>query len=53
MLSLVLRGLDSGQISVALTIAPTTAEDHLRDLLAKTGTPARSQLVLRALGGTP
>ena len=52
-LSLVLRGLDSGQISVALTIAPTTAEDHLRSLLAKTGTPARSHLVLRALGGTP
>jgi DNA-binding CsgD family transcriptional regulator len=52
-LDLVLRGLDARQIAVHLTIARTTAEDHLRALLAKTGSASRQHLVLRALGATP
>lgn len=52
-LALVLRGLDSRTIAACLTIAPTTAEDHLRSLLAKTRTRSRQLLIVRALAGTP
>jgi DNA-binding CsgD family transcriptional regulator len=47
---LVLRGHGSHRIAELLTIAPTTAEDHLRALLAKTGSASRQGLVLRAVG---
>jgi DNA-binding CsgD family transcriptional regulator len=49
-LTLVLRGQGSRAIADSLTIAPTTAEDHLKALLAKTGSPSRQQLLIRALG---
>ena len=35
----------------ALVIAHTTTEDHLKALLAKTGSVTRHQLLARALGG--
>ena len=47
----VLRGADSRMIATSLTIAPTTAEDHLRALLAKTGSRSRQDLISRALDG--
>jgi DNA-binding CsgD family transcriptional regulator len=50
-LGLAVHGLDSRAIAKRLVIAPTTAEDHLRSLLAKTGSPSRQVLVSRALGG--
>lgn len=50
---LVLSGHGSQQIAEILTIAPTTAEDHLRALLAKSGASSRQQLVLRAVGPGP
>lgn len=49
-LGLAVHGLDSRQIADLLVIARTTAEDHLKALLAKTGTPNRQVLVARALG---
>lgn len=49
-LDLVLLGLDSRAIAQRLVIAPTTAEDHLKALLAKTGAPSRQVMVVRALG---
>lgn len=51
-LDLVVRGLGSREVAASLVIAPTTAEDHLRALLAKTGTTSRAQLIGRALGAT-
>jgi DNA-binding CsgD family transcriptional regulator len=50
-LGLVLRGQDSRAVAASLTIAPTTAEDHLRALLAKTGSRSRQHLIVRAVGG--
>lgn len=49
-LGLAVHGLDSRQVADLLVIARTTAEDHLRALLAKTGAPSRQVLVARALG---
>ncbi len=49
-LGLAVHGLDSRAIAERLTIAPTTAEDHLRALLAKTGAASRQVLLSRALG---
>ncbi len=54
-LDLALLGLDSRGIAERLVIAPTTAEDHLKALLAKTGAPSRQVMLVRALGevGSP
>jgi DNA-binding CsgD family transcriptional regulator len=49
-LGLAVHGLDSRQVAELLVIARTTAEDHLKALLAKTGAPSRQVLVARALG---
>ncbi len=49
-LALAVHGMDSRTIAGALVIAPTTAEDHLKALLAKTGAPSRQVLIARALG---
>jgi DNA-binding CsgD family transcriptional regulator len=49
---LVLRGHGSRRIAEALTIAPTTAEDHLRALLAKSRSASRQELVVRAVGAS-
>ncbi len=49
-LGLAVLGLDSRQVADLLVIARTTAEDHLKALLAKTGAPSRQVLVARALG---
>jgi DNA-binding CsgD family transcriptional regulator len=49
-LDLALLGLDSRGIAERLVIAPTTAEDHLKSLLAKTGAPSRQVMLVRALG---
>lgn len=49
-LDLAVHGLDTRQVADLLVIARTTAEDHLKALLAKTGTPSRHVLVSRALG---
>lgn len=49
-LGLAVHGLDSRQVAELLVIARTTAEDHLRALLAKAGAPTRQVLVARALG---
>lgn len=49
-LALVLRGFESRQIASSLTIARTTAEDHLRALLSKSGSRSRQHLIVRALG---
>ena len=49
-LDLAIHGLDSRQVADLLVIARTTAEDHLKALLAKTGSPSRQVLVARALG---
>ena len=50
MLDLALQGLDSRAVARRLVIAPTTAEDHFKSLLAKTGAPSRQVLLVRALG---
>lgn len=49
-LGLAVHGLDTRAIAERLVIAPTTAEDHLRALLAKTGSASRQVLMSRALG---
>ena len=49
-LGLAVHGLDSRQIADLLVIARSTAEDHLKALLAKAGTTSRQVLVARALG---
>lgn len=49
-LGLAVHGLDTRAIAERLVIAPTTAEDHLRALLAKTGARSRQVLLSRALG---
>lgn len=50
-LRLALHGMDTRAIADELVIAHTTAEDHLKALLAKTGCTSRHQLLARALGG--
>jgi DNA-binding CsgD family transcriptional regulator len=50
-LRLALQGMDTRAMANALVIAHTTAEDHLKALLAKTGSVTRHQLLARALGG--
>lgn len=49
-LALAVLGLDSRAIAGELVIARTTAEDHLKALLAKTRVPSRQVLISRALG---
>lgn len=49
-LGLAVHGLGSREVADLLVIARTTAEDHLKALLAKTGAPSRQVLVARALG---
>jgi DNA-binding CsgD family transcriptional regulator len=50
-LRLALHGLDTRAMANELVIAHTTTEDHLKALLAKTGSATRHQLLARALGG--
>jgi len=50
-LDLALHGMDTRTISDELVIAYSTAEDHLKALLAKTASASRHQLLARALGG--
>jgi len=50
-LALVLRGMDTRAIADELVIAHSTTEDHLKALLAKTGSTSRHQILARALGG--
>jgi len=50
-LQLALHGMDTRAIADDLVIAHSTAEDHLKALLAKTGSASRHQLLARALGG--
>ncbi len=49
-LGLAVHGLDTRAIAELLVVARTTAEDHLKALLAKTGAPSRQVLISRALG---
>ena len=49
-LALAVRGLGSKEIAEVLVIARTTAEDHLKAVLAKSLTPSRQVLLARALG---
>ena len=44
-LGLAVHGLDTRAVAERLVIAPTTAEDHLRALLAKTGSASRQVLM--------
>ncbi len=50
-LRLALHGMDTRAIADELVIAHSTTEDHLKALLAKTGSASRHQLLARALGG--
>jgi DNA-binding CsgD family transcriptional regulator len=50
-LQLALHGMDTRAIAHELVIAHSTTEDHLKALLAKTGSSSRQQLLARALGG--
>lgn len=50
-LHLALRGMDTRAIGDDLVIAHSTTEDHLKALLAKTGSASRHQLLAHALGG--
>ena len=50
-LRLALHGMDTRAIAHELVIAHSTTEDHLKALLAKTGSVSRHQLLARALGG--
>ena len=49
-LAFVVRGLDSRAIADQLFVALTTAEDHVKALLAKSGCRTRQVLMSRALG---
>lgn len=49
-LGLVLQGLATPEVATRLVVARTTAEDHLKALLAKTGSPSRQVMMARALG---
>lgn len=49
-LGLALLGLATPEIAGRLVVARTTAEDHLKALLAKTGSPSRQVMMARALG---
>ena len=50
-LHLALHGMNTRAIADELVIAHSTTEDHLKALLAKTGSVSRHQLLARALGG--
>ncbi len=50
-LHLALHGMQTRAIADELVIAHSTTEDHLKSLLAKTGSVSRHQLLARALGG--
>ena len=49
-LNLAVHGLSSQEIADLLVIARTTAEDHLKAVLAKSGAPNRQILLARTLG---
>ena len=49
-LALVLEGAQTRQVADSLGIAPSTATDHVKRLLAKTHSHNRAELVARALG---
>jgi DNA-binding CsgD family transcriptional regulator len=49
-LDLAVHGLNSQEIADLLVIARTTAEDHLKAVLAKSGAPNRQILLARTLG---
>jgi DNA-binding CsgD family transcriptional regulator len=50
-LTLLAAGLDNKQIAAALVVSEHTATDHVKAVLAKTGTRTRQILLARALGG--
>lgn len=49
-LVLVLKGLGTPQIATALDIAESTAHDHIKRMMLKTGTRNRAELAAKALG---
>ncbi|TNM43276.1 LuxR family transcriptional regulator [Nocardioides albidus] len=49
-LDMALLGLGTPAIAERLVVARTTAEDHMKAVLAKTGSPSRQVLLARALG---
>jgi DNA-binding CsgD family transcriptional regulator len=51
-LSLVLEGCDTPAVAVRLHIARSTANDHVKRMLAKTASRNRAELVARVLGWT-
>jgi DNA-binding CsgD family transcriptional regulator len=51
-LALVLEGCDTPAVAVRLHIARSTANDHVKRMLAKTGSRNRAELVARVLGWT-
>jgi DNA-binding CsgD family transcriptional regulator len=51
-LELVLEGCDTPAVAVRLHIARSTANDHVKRMLAKTGSRNRAELVARVLGWT-
>jgi DNA-binding CsgD family transcriptional regulator len=50
-LKLLVDGLGNAQIADSLIIAATTAGDHVKHLLEKTGSSRRSQIISKVLGG--
>lgn len=51
-LALVLEGCDTPAVAIRLHIARSTANDHVKRMLAKTGSRNRAELVARVLGWT-
>jgi DNA-binding CsgD family transcriptional regulator len=51
-LALVLEGCDTPAVAVRLNIARSTANDHVKRMLAKTASRNRAELVARVLGWT-
>ncbi|HTV72870.1 MAG TPA: helix-turn-helix transcriptional regulator [Candidatus Acidoferrales bacterium] len=49
-LTLVLEGCDTPAVAIRLHIARSTANDHVKRMLAKTGSRNRAELVARVLG---
>jgi DNA-binding CsgD family transcriptional regulator len=49
-LKLLMQGAPNTDIASQLHIAPTTVEDHIRNIAAKTDARSRSQIVARVLG---
>ena len=50
-LQLALHGIDTRTIADELVMAHSTTKDHLKALLAKTGSASRHQILARASGG--